>query len=219
MELLKKLKIDTGKTLWLINAPADSLPLFTGVPVKEKLGEPQAVAQLLLFVTDRTTLTHYLSSLAPYIAPGTLLWICYPKKSGTIKSDLIGMTSWDFVFDMGYRAQTSVSINDTWTGLRITSAPAKKPSTFQLPPEERNIEGIDFVNRTVELPPDAADALARHKGMTDFFNAMAFTHKKEYIQAIAEAKKPETRTRRIDKTVEMLQKKMQAKTSTAGKKK
>jgi len=214
MELLKKLKINTEMPLWLINAPEECLPLFAEADVKEKPGKPGPVAQLMLFVADRTTLSHYLPSLAPYISHQTLLWICYPKKSGAIRSDLIGMTSWDFVFDMGYRAQTSVSINDNWTGLRITSAPVKKPSTFQLAPEDRNIEGIDFVNRTVELPLDAANALAQYPGMTDFFNAMAFTHKKEYIQAIAAAKKPETRTRRIEKTVEMLQEKMHAKTTT-----
>jgi uncharacterized protein YdeI (YjbR/CyaY-like superfamily) len=31
---------------------------------------------------------------------------------------------------------------------------------------------------------------------------MSFTHKKEYVEAIVEAKKPETRQRRIEKMVE-----------------
>ncbi len=65
------------------------------------------------------------------------------------------MKSWDIVFQSGYRPQTSVSINGDWTGLRVTNAPAKKPSTYNIAPEDRNIEGIDFVKRTVQLPADA----------------------------------------------------------------
>jgi uncharacterized protein YdeI (YjbR/CyaY-like superfamily) len=77
--------------------------------------------------------------------------------------------------------------------------------------EERQIEGIDFKSRTVTLPVDAERAISEHPGMIEFFNAMAFTHQKEYVTAIAEAKKPETRANRIVKTITMLQNKMDAK--------
>jgi len=211
MDLLKKLKIKTDEPLWLVNAPEGCIPLFAGVETKHKLTGKKPVAQMMLFAMSSDELLHELARLAPYIAGDTLLWACYPKKSGAISSNLADMGTWDGVWQAGYRPQTSVAVNDDWTGLRITNAPPKKPSTYNLPPEERNIEGIDFVTRTVHLPPDAAAALAQHEGMTEFFNAMAFTHKKEYMQAIAEAKKPETRTRRIKKTVEMLAERMSAK--------
>lgn len=212
MELLKKLRIDTGKALWLVEAPENCIDLFSEVDeIKLKLGSKKPVPQLILFATDSTMLNHYIPKLADYIAPETLFWIFSPKKSGSIQSDLASMkdmTPWNVVFEAGYRGQTSVAVNDDWTGLRVTNAPPKKPSTYDIPPELRNIEGIDFVNRTVTLPADAAKALSKHKGMTEFFNAMAFTHKKEYVQAIVEAKKEETRARRIEKTVEMLAAKM-----------
>ena len=209
MELLKKLRIDTEKPLWMVNAPESCVNLFSEVEVKEKLGSKKPLPQIMLFVTDSITLGHYIAALTDYITPETLLWVCYPKKSGAIKSDL-QMENWDTVFQSGFRPQTSVSIDENWTGLRVTNAPPKKPSTYNIPPEARNIEGVDFVNRTVQLPADAAKALKKHKGMTDFFNAMAFTHQKEYVQAIVEAKKEETRARRIEKTVEMLAQKMEA---------
>ncbi len=40
---------------------------------------------------------------------------------------------------------------------------------------------------------------------------MSFSHKREYIEAIVDAKKPETRTRRIEKMVEALLKMQQEK--------
>lgn len=211
MELLKKLRIKTEEPIWLINAPADTLYLFDDLTVKEKLGKEKSVSQLILFAADSRELAHYITKLAPYIGHETLFWIAYPKKSGSISSDLIKMEGWDVMFQSGYRGQTSVSINDDWTGMRFTNAPAKKPSTYNLPPEERNIEGIDFIKRTVKLPPDALAAVKKHKGLEDYFSSLAFTHKKEHVVAILDAKKPETRTRRIEKMIEMLQQKMHAK--------
>lgn len=211
MDLLKKLRINIDKPLWVINAPANCLSLFEQLTIKKKTGKEKAVGQLILFATDSKELTHYLPILAPHISPETLFWIAYPKKSGAISSDLILMKSWDSVFQSGYRPQTSVSINDDWTGMRVTNAPAKKPSTYNLAPEERNIEGIDFVKRTVQLPADALAAVNKYKGMAAFFNSMSFSHKREYVTAIAEAKKEDTCRRRIEKMVALLQQKMHIK--------
>jgi len=57
--------------------------------------------------------------------------------------------------------------------------------------------------RTVEVPDDLAQALAV-AGLTEAFDALAFTHRKEHVRAIEEAKKEETRTRRIEKCLAML---------------
>ena len=62
---------------------------------------------------------------------------------------------------------------------------------------------LDAAARTVEVPDDAAKALAKAK-LRNKFDALAFTHQKEHIRAITEAKKPETRTRRIDAMIEKL---------------
>lgn len=64
----------------------------------------------------------------------------------------------------------------------------------------------DTVERTVTIPADLVDALAV-SGLTEVFNKMSFTHRKEYVRAIEEARALETRTRRIAKTIEMLRSK------------
>jgi hypothetical protein len=210
MDLLKKLRIDTDKPLWLINIPSNCEYLFEELAIKKRTGKERPVPQLILFAASSTELTHYLPLLADHIVPETLFWIVYPKKSGALVSHMGQMSNWDFVFSSGYRPQTSVSINDDWTGLRVTNALPKKPSTYNIAPEERNIEGIDFVKRTVKLPADALAAMKGYKGMAAFFEAMAFTHKKEHVAAILDAKKEETRRRRIEKMIEMLHQKMHA---------
>ena len=61
----------------------------------------------------------------------------------------------------------------------------------------------DTVERTLTVPKDLADALSRC-GLKDAFDAMSYTHRKEHVRAIEEAKAPETRLRRTEKAVEMV---------------
>lgn len=57
--------------------------------------------------------------------------------------------------------------------------------------------------RRVELPDDAAKALDKAK-LRKKFDALAFTHQKEHVRAITEAKKPEMRAKRIEAMLEKL---------------
>jgi hypothetical protein len=61
----------------------------------------------------------------------------------------------------------------------------------------------DTAERTVEVPDDFAAAL-RDAGVRDAFDALSFSHRREHVNAINEAKRPETRQRRIAKAVEMI---------------
>lgn len=54
------------------------------------------------------------------------------------------------------------------------------------------------------IPPDLKAALALDKGAKAVFDALAYTHRKEHIQALFEAKQVETRARRLAKTMAML---------------
>jgi uncharacterized protein YdeI (YjbR/CyaY-like superfamily) len=55
-------------------------------------------------------------------------------------------------------------------------------------------------------PPDLALALTK-AGLADFFTGCTASHRREYLQWIDAAKRPETRKRRIDEAVAMLAKK------------
>jgi antitoxin component of MazEF toxin-antitoxin module len=64
----------------------------------------------------------------------------------------------------------------------------------------RNDEGP----REVEVPDDLAEALARNDPARAAFEVLSFSHKREYVRSITEAKRPETRGRRIERTIEQL---------------
>lgn len=61
----------------------------------------------------------------------------------------------------------------------------------------------DTAERTVEVPKDFADAM-NEADVTDVFEKMSYTHRKEYVRAVEESKKEETRNRRIDNNIEKL---------------
>ncbi len=58
--------------------------------------------------------------------------------------------------------------------------------------------------RQVEIPPDLQSALQGQVDMLKSFESLSYTHQKEYVAWIEEAKRAETRATRIGKTIEML---------------
>ncbi len=59
---------------------------------------------------------------------------------------------------------------------------------------------LDAGERVVEVPDDLAAALAA-AGLADTFAALAPSHRKEYVRWVTEAKKAETRERRVAETI------------------
>lgn len=61
----------------------------------------------------------------------------------------------------------------------------------------------DLAERTVEVPDDLGRAL-EDAGLRATFDALSFSHQREYVTWVEEAKKPDTRARRVAGTVERL---------------
>ena len=62
---------------------------------------------------------------------------------------------------------------------------------------------LDAAPKVIEVPDDLAAALDA-AGVRAAFDGLAPSHRKEHVRAVTEAKKPETRQRRIAKCVEMV---------------
>jgi hypothetical protein len=58
--------------------------------------------------------------------------------------------------------------------------------------------------RTVDVPEDLQAALAGDTEAAAAFERLSYTHRREYVEWITEARREETRARRIAKTVERL---------------
>ena len=97
---------------------------------------------------------------------------------------------------------------------RSTVAPMGGASWIPLAAEHREAAGLaagdevtvgvelDTAPREVALPDDLAAAF--DDGVRAFFDGLAPSHRKEWVRWVEEAKKPETRATRIEKTVASL---------------
>lgn len=116
-------------------------------------------------------------------------------------------------FGQGKRPKVTVTLN----GYTYRSTVAVMGGKFMLPLAKvhREASGVkdgakvevtlelDAAPREVEIPKDFAAALKK-AGLRAAFDALAFTHRKEHVRAIEEAKAPETRLRRIEKALAMV---------------
>lgn len=87
------------------------------------------------------------------------------------------------VFNKQMRAATGYDVGDTVT-LRLDH---------------------DLEPRKAEIPEDVDNAL-KAAGLRDMLDRLSYTHQKEYMDWIMDAKKPETRQRRIARMLDELQK-------------
>lgn len=106
-----------------------------------------------------------------------------------------------------------VTVNRTTLPLRLArmggenligfSKAARADAGVEIGETHRVVIEADAGERTVEVPEDLADALKSAR-LTKRFDAMAYSHRKEYVRWITEAKKPETRASRVAKAVTMV---------------
>ena len=110
-----------------------------------------------------------------------------------------------------------VPVNVTLNGVRYRSTIAVYGGKFYLPARKEIREAAklapgkrahvtletDTAERTVMVPSDLARALSSAK-KRPAFDALSFTRRKEHVEAVTGAKRPETRVARIAKVVASL---------------
>ena len=62
----------------------------------------------------------------------------------------------------------------------------------------------DTEPRVIEIPKELSKELKKDKDTKAFFEKLSYTHQREYVMWINEAKREETRQTRVAKTIEML---------------
>jgi hypothetical protein len=112
------------------------------------------------------------------------------------------------------RAPVQVTIN----GYRFRSTVAVYGGRYFLPVKRavREAAGVaagdlvvvevapDSAPREVEVPEDLAAALAADPAAAAAFERLSYTHRREYVEWVGEAKRAETRRRRVEETVARL---------------
>jgi hypothetical protein len=103
----------------------------------------------------------------------------------------------------GHTYRSTVAVYDDELFLPLSAENRTKAGVAAGDEVDVDIE-LDTEPREVTVPPDLATALDADEQARAYFDALSYSHKREYVKWIAEAKKAETRQRRIAKTVTML---------------
>lgn len=119
--LIKKLLIKPGMRLAVLNAPAGYLdalgPLPEGAQITHDLDGALDFVQL--FIKNRGEYERLGAGALRAVKPDGLLWVCYPKKSSGVESDLDRDVVWKMLVPTGLRPVTQLAIDDVWSALRF----------------------------------------------------------------------------------------------------
>lgn len=120
--LTKKLRLQPGQRVLLLNAPRGYLDLLGDLPDGASLdmtpdGDTYDFVQA--FVDSIAELERLARSAIDASSYDGILWFSYPKKSSKVKTDISRDVGWDIVANAGLRPVMQVSIDETWSALRF----------------------------------------------------------------------------------------------------
>ena len=101
----------------------------------------------------------------------------------------------------GHTWRTTPGVYDG-VGHVVVNRSVKEATGVDAPDRVRVTMELDEEPRTVEVPEDLQAALARDPEASTAFDRLSFTHRREYVEWVEEAKRPETRARRVAATVD-----------------
>ena len=198
--LIKKFQIKEEYSVLLMNSNPNIHPLFEGIRVEYKASKGEEFDSVILFTKSEQEILDLVPQAEANKKKEGLLWLSYPKQSGTIPGELNRDRTWEALKALGLAPVRLISVNDDWSSMRIKKEDEqKKESKFgQDPP------GVDRSTKVVVPPEDLQKALNSNPKAKEFFESLSFSHKREYVGWIHQAKKEETRQRRVQKTIELL---------------
>jgi len=203
----QKLKIKEGDTVVTINAPADYRKSLGPLPPGAKVTDTtKSLNQVHWFVKDKAQMEKELKKVMALVGDHVVCWIFYPKGTSKIQTDLTRDKGWDALLKHDMKWISLISFDDTWSAFGMRQKTESDKKQDEKPKERPIFDYVDPKTKTVKLPDDFEAALKKNKSQQAFFNALPFSHKKEYVEWIITAKREETRNERIKKSIEMLSK-------------
>jgi hypothetical protein len=168
----------------------------------------------LVFAINQRQLKDILKEVVPAMHHEAKMWVAYPKPASKITSDLCKECNWDFVCEYGYRTVEIVVLDHVWNAVQfvkeendLLSIDDADNMLAMAEAEKKSASSVTAVNvkpRVVEIPGELQTRLKKNKQAAAYYESLPFSHKREYVEWITEAKKDETKARRAEKTLQML---------------
>ena len=209
--LAKKLHVKPGMSIAVMNAPPGFDRTIGTLPsgVTREASLKGALDLVLLFVTTKKGLKEQWPKALKALKADGALWISHPKKDSGIDSDLTAMGGdWEVSADSPWQPVSRIAVDGVWSAVCFRQRPGLGRAREQRQDEMiRDADGtvcIDRKNRIITPPRDLQKLLDGSAKARAVFDTLSFTHKREYVGWIIEAKRAETRAGRLTKAIEMM---------------
>ncbi|MEA3198616.1 MAG: hypothetical protein QOE90_44 [Thermoplasmata archaeon] len=124
--LAKKLMLKPGMKGLLLHAPAGfKLDVPKGATLATR-ASAKTYDFGLAFAKDAKALAKVAPALVGRMREDAMAWIAWPKKTGSIETDLSRDGDWDALWDTGWEGVSLVSLDDDWSAWRIRPSPKVK---------------------------------------------------------------------------------------------
>jgi len=175
----------------VLSAPA-SIPQLLALPDATVATSGKGPFDVVLaFAEDSSALGKLVPKATAALKAGGALWFAYPKTSSGVATDLTRDRGWEAATKAGWTGVSQVAIDDTWSALRFRPDAEVGPSRARAP-------------RAAEPPAELVAAVRKNAKARATWDALPPSHRREYGDWIAEAKREETKAKRIASAVEML---------------
>lgn len=119
--LAKKLHLKENYKLCIINAPDGYIEMLTPLPAgatvdKALEGEYDFIQ---LFVQWQKDLAPFAPQFKGHLGKKGALWLCYPKQSAKVGTDITRDKGWDAAWAEGLQGCSLISINDVWSAMKF----------------------------------------------------------------------------------------------------
>jgi len=206
--LLEKLQLKDEKSLLIQGLPSSIEKQFTKLAFAKNVTPLLKVKKIdfaLIFAVNEVQLRNICSEVLPALHKDGKLWVAHPKITSKITTTLNRDCSWACITHAGFEAIKEVALDHVWTAVRFKHADhapllTRRSATIM----SSTIVDDDYISQAVNAPEDFMQELKRSKIASIFFDKLPSTNKREYLTWITNAKKSETRSRRLEAAIDKL---------------
>lgn len=209
--LFEKLEISNEKNFLIQGLPSSIEKQFIKLSYSKNVTPLLRIKKIdfaLVFAINGHQLNGIMKDVIPTLNKEGKLWVAYPKTASKIASDLNRDSNWEILTSNNFVSVCEVTLDHVWSALRFEKADPvvqKMPEQEKLPETKKvELKGIDFDKNLVVAPAELEKMFSGHKKAREFFQNLSTTNQKEFVEWIEGAKRQDTRTRRLQATVEKL---------------
>lgn len=204
--VLEKLQIKDEKNILIQGLPSSIEKQFIKLNFAKSvtpLLRTRRIDLALVFAISKSQLCGILKDVIPALHDEAKLLIAYPKLTSKIASDLCRDCNWEMISAMGFENVSLLALDNTWSAIHFkklqnqVTKPNGSSTIYQSDKSDTNRRGVP-------IPEEFASEFRKNKNAGILFENLSVTKKREYVEWYSDAKKIETRTKRLATVLEKL---------------